>query len=156
MYSRLRHPSFSDEQIVFWGIDQLVLAWFGRLHIVASFHLFLHHQHPRKMEFHCEFPCIHNKNKSIITFPCIHWSHMHFGDLANLQWFWNPSMLWRDELDFFWSSNKSGSVSLVAGQLWKTLHRAKRLDLAPEKPQNYGLTSMTFLVPKENPVFVAS
>jgi len=63
-------------------------------------------------------------------------------------------MLWRDELDFFWSSNKSGSVSLVAGQLWKTLHRAKRLALL--KPQNYRLTSMTFLVPKENPVFVAS
>ena len=66
MSSRLWHPSFYDEQIVFWGIDQLVqlaLVWTPS-HIVASFHLFLH---PRKMEFHCEFPCIHNKNKSIIT-----------------------------------------------------------------------------------------
>ena len=50
MYSRLWHASFFDEQIVFWEIDQLVQLAFIRLHLVAFFHLFLHHQHPRKME----------------------------------------------------------------------------------------------------------
>ena len=37
-------------------------------------------------------------------------------------------------LTFFGSSNNSGPVSLVTGQLWKTLHRAKHLALL--KPPN--------------------
>ena len=52
----------------FLGNRPVSAASFGSLHIVASFHLFFHHRHPRKMEFHCEFPCIHNKKQKYHNF----------------------------------------------------------------------------------------